>query len=302
MAFFDQLVEQWGGPAALMSVLGEQRLHGKLPVAALESLITWETMGDLMVTHRLGPPHLRVVETAGRPVNPARYMDNSSSARRKTVPLVDADRLRAILENGATLVIDSVDEMLPPLTKAAYDLSAVVDEPVQCHVYATCGNAPAFAPHWDVLDVLAIQVEGTKRWDVYGPGNRAPLNAETDADNVRPEEPEWSGVLEPGDALYLPRGWYHGVCGTGGTSLHLSFGFQRRTGMTYLAWLTSLLRHAAPYREDLPRAGSPDELERHAKVLTECLLQTVRDHPLAEYLAEHATTLTPPAPLRLGDR
>src|SRR5688572_27801795 len=111
MKFFNQLVEQWGGQSVLLSVLGKQRLHGR--VAAAESLITWDGLGDLLLEHRLGPPNLRVVETAGRPVNPAHYMDGKSSPRRKTVPIVDAERLLQILRKGATLVVDSVDEMLP---------------------------------------------------------------------------------------------------------------------------------------------------------------------------------------------
>jgi cupin superfamily protein len=302
MTFFNALVDQWGGPAAFASALGERRLHGHVPVAALEALMTWDSLGDLMVTHRLGPPQLRVVQAAATPVAPARYMDATSSPRRKTTPLVDAQRLRAVLAKGATLVVDSVDEMVPAITAAAYELAKIVGEPVQTHAYATCGDAPAFAPHWDVLDVMAIQVEGAKRWNVYGPGTRAPLDAQTDADNVRPQRPQWSGVLEPGDVLYLPRGWWHGVCGTGGTSLHLSFGFQRRTGMTYVNWLTALLKHCAPFREDLPRAGGEEALARHEKVLTEALVQLIQEHPLEEYLAVHATTLAPPAPLRLGVR
>jgi ribosomal protein L16 Arg81 hydroxylase len=275
-------------------------MHARLPVAELGAMISWDGVGDLMLGHRLGPANLRVVESAGRTVNPARYMDGSSSPRRRTVPVVDAGKLRSIMDGGATLVVDSVDEMVPAVGDAANELSGIVGEPVQTHVYATVGDSPAFAPHWDVLDVLAVQVDGTKRWDVYGPGNRSPLDAETDADNVRPEEPEWSGVLEPGDALYLPRGWYHGVCGTGGTSLHLSFGFQRRTGMTYLGWLTALLRHAMPFRDDLPATTDPQELREHAKHLTECFVDTVREHPIEEYLAEHTASLVPPAPLRLG--
>jgi hypothetical protein len=296
MKFFGQLVEQWGGQQALLAALGKQRLHGR--VAAAESLITWDGVGDLLLGQRLGPPHLRVVETAGRPVNPAHYMDNKSSPRRKSVPIVDSGKLKSILEGGATLVVDSVDEMLPAVTEAACELSDVVFEPVQTHVYATCGDAPAFAPHWDVLDVLAVQVEGEKHWDVYGPGTPSPLDAETDADNVRPAEPEWSGVLQPGDALYLPRGWWHGVHGTGGTSLHLSFGFQRRTGMTYVGWLITLLRREPAFRVDLPREHS--ELVRHESVLAGRLTELMRDHPLEEYLAEHAKTLAPPAPFRLG--
>jgi hypothetical protein len=90
------------------------------------------------------------------------------------------------------------------------------------------------------------------------------------------------------------------VHGTGGTSLHLSYGFQSQTGLAYLKWLSTLARHASPFRVDIPRTGDVEDVERHEKVLTECLNQLIRDHPLRDYLAEHAKTkLVPPAAPRL---
>ena len=74
--------------------------------------------------------------------------------------------------------------------------------------------------------------------------------------------------------------------------------FQRRTGMTYVGWLITLLRREPAFRVDLPREHS--ELVRHESVLAGRLTELMRDHPLEEYLAEHAKTLAPPAPFRLG--
>ncbi|MGE5830891.1 MAG: JmjC domain-containing protein [Micromonosporaceae bacterium] len=290
---FDTLVEQWGGPTGFASSVGVQRLHGRLPDGVAESLITWDAIEELMRWHRLGPPHLKVVHTQGRKVNPVHYLDCDSDPRRASNPRVDPVRLRAVLAGGATLVIDGIEEMLPAIGETAAELSALCGELVQANLYATRGDTPAFQPHWDVIDVMAVQVEGEKHWDVYGPGTLHPISASVDPDNTRPVEPVWSGVLRAGDVLYVPRGWWHGVCGTGGSSIHLSYGFQRRTGLSYLSWLTEFARHAAPLREDLPRAGGPEELERHAKVLAECLHQLLREHPLSDYLDHHAAAVAP---------
>ena len=107
-------------------------------------------------------------------------------------------------------------------------------------------------------------------------------------------------MLHPGDVLYLPRGWFHGVRGTGGSSIHVSFGFQRRTGVTYLGWLAGFARHVAAFREDLPRGEDPAELERHGKLLGEALAQLVQEHPVTEYLTQHAGRLRPPVNPGLG--
>jgi cupin superfamily protein len=294
MTLFDSLVDQWGGPTAFRAALGERRLHGRLAPAAVESLITWQGVADLLVAHRLAPPALKVVEKAGRQVNPARYLDRTSSPRRRTTPYVDIARLRDVLSTGATLVVDNVDEMLPRLGETARELSTVVGEFTQAHLYATAGDMPAFSPHWDVVDVIAVQVEGEKHWDVYGPGTPNAIDAETDPDNTRPEQPEWSGVLRQGDVLYLPRGWWHGVRGLGGTSLHISYSFQSRTGLAYLNWLGRQAQHAAPFRTDLPRVGGAEAIDQHEKVLLECLTQLAQEHPLRDYLAEHTAALATP--------
>ncbi len=293
MTIFDAVVEQWGGRSAVAAALGERRLHGRLEPDVAASLMTWTDVAQVLVGHRLTPPEINLIETTGRRVNPARYVDSTSSPRRQRMPLVDLAAVAEILGTGATLVVNDIDTVLPTIGATAWDLSELVGEHVGTHLYATRGATPAFPPHWDVVDVLVVQVEGAKHWDVYGPGTPNPISPATDPDNVQPPEPEWSGVLRPGDVLYLPRGWWHGVRGTGGTSLHLSYGFQSQTGLAYLAWLTMLAKQAAPFRTDVPHTGA-DDVEQHAKLLLESLVQLARDHPLAEYLAEHAGGLGRP--------
>jgi hypothetical protein len=301
MAIFDELIGQWGGERAFVAALGSQHLHGQVTPADAAAMITWDGVADVLLRQRLGPPRMKVVHTGGRSINPKLYLDHDSSPRRAENPVVDLDRLARILDAGSTLVIDSIDEAVPHIGDSAQALSAVVGEWVQAHLYATKGDTPAFAPHWDILDVLIVQVEGEKHWDVYGPATLHPVDAATDPDNTCPAEPIWSGVLHPGDALYLPRGWFHGVRGTGGTSIHLSYGFQRRTGITYLGWLAKIARHVDAFREDLP-LGEADELERYGKLLTEALTQLAREHPVAEYLAAHAQRVVPPVRAGLGAR
>ena len=292
---FSELIERWDGGRAFTAALGRRHLHGRVSAEAAASMMTWNGIAEVALGQRLGPPDLKVVHTAGRTVNASHYLDRDSSPRRKENPLVDVGRLRAILDAGATLVIENIDEMVPRIGASALELSGVVGEWVQTHLYATKGGKPAFAPHWDILDVLAVQVEGEKHWDVYGPGTEHPIDAATDPGNTCPQTPVWSGVLRPGDVLYMPRGCFHGVRGTGGTSIHLSYGFQRRTGLTYLSWLAQIARRTPAFREDLPRTAEPEEAAQHAKVLAEALARLALEHPVPEYLAAHAERVVLPA-------
>lgn len=218
MTLFDILIAQRGGAAPFLASLGAQRWHGHVPAEHAESMITWSDLGDLIMTRRLVPPDLCVVND-GRTVSPSRYLD-AGPIRRAQRPLVDPARLQDCLREGGTLVINGIDEMRAPLLASAAELSQAVGEGVYINLYATWGQTRGFAPHWDDHDVIVLQVHGEKRWDVYGPGTAAPSGRRTDADNQRPAAREWSGVLRPGDVLYLPRGWWHAVGGTGPACLH----------------------------------------------------------------------------------
>lgn len=87
---------------------------------------------------------------------------------------------------------------------------------VGSNAYLTPLNSQGFAPHYDDVDVLILQLEGYKRWRVYAPfSKRETLPRESSRDYTEKEVEEMGNgelmdiVLGPGDVLYLPRGWVH---------------------------------------------------------------------------------------------
>ena len=116
---------------------------------------------------------------------------------------------------------------------------------VGCNAYLTPGYASqGFAPHYDDIEAFILQIEGKKRWRVYPPLNGKETlprtssddfvmvdanNSDSDKDDSEdmrrpikliksnkadgrrevPDDPVLDIVLEPGDMLYLPRGWIH---------------------------------------------------------------------------------------------
>jgi len=101
-----------------------------------------------------------------------------------------------------------------------HSLLSVLESEFGCMVgsnaYLTPLNSQGFAPHYDDVDVLILQLEGYKRWRVYAPFNkRETLPRESSRDYTEKEmEDNMAGeemdvVLGPGDVLYLPRGWIH---------------------------------------------------------------------------------------------
>ena len=87
--------------------------------------------------------------------------------------------------------------------------------PVQVNAYITPPENRGFAAHYDVHDVFVLQVAGHKRWHVHEPVVLNPLpdqpwQQHRAAVAARAaEQPLIDVALEPGDALYLPRGYLH---------------------------------------------------------------------------------------------
>jgi lysine-specific demethylase/histidyl-hydroxylase NO66 len=91
---------------------------------------------------------------------------------------------------------------------------------VGANAYLTppCG-AQGFAPHYDDIEAFVCQLEGRKRWRVYAPlkpSERLPRTSSRDYDPSELRragaQPVFDVVLEPGDVLYMPRGWIHQAC------------------------------------------------------------------------------------------
>uniref|UniRef100_A0A7S3LN38 Bifunctional lysine-specific demethylase and histidyl-hydroxylase n=1 Tax=Aplanochytrium stocchinoi TaxID=215587 RepID=A0A7S3LN38_9STRA len=88
--------------------------------------------------------------------------------------------------------------------------------------YLTPANSQGFAPHYDDIDAFILQLEGKKQWKVYKPysGDDEELKAlfpylprVSSRDFTEEEVSNLNLVLEielnPGDMLYIPRGFVH---------------------------------------------------------------------------------------------
>ena len=80
-----------------------------------------------------------------------------------------------------------------------------------------------------------LQVAGTKRWRWFEPLRELPLRSQRWSDELGdPGEPAAEAVLEPGDTMYLPRGWPHDASTSDADSLHLTIGVHPTTRLDAL--------------------------------------------------------------------
>jgi lysine-specific demethylase/histidyl-hydroxylase NO66 len=205
--------------------------------------------------------------TSGVDVDVTRY--DPSSEKRKTLSdgIVMAEWARQQLDQGATIRLRQPQDRLTNVQALCRALEGEFGSTVGANAYLTAKDgAQGFAAHWDDVDVFILQLEGRKRWrvgacadDVY----RLPRVSSEDFDEeaLRRLCPHLSEiVLEPGDVLYLPRGFIHSAVTEGlQNSLHLTLSCHRANSWADLleAALPNALSEAIAsdpkMRESLPR-------------------------------------------------
>eukprot|EP00928_Gymnodinium_smaydae_P037532 TRINITY_DN26032_c0_g1_i1.p1 TRINITY_DN26032_c0_g1~~TRINITY_DN26032_c0_g1_i1.p1 ORF type:complete len:581 (-),score=136.81 TRINITY_DN26032_c0_g1_i1:82-1764(-) len=120
------------------------------------------------------------------------------------------------LLDGASCVVNHAEYIYPPFAELCLRLRDRLLH-VYINSYVTPPASQAVPPHADDRDVFVLQLCGSKSWRVYGnPPVAFPYSDEQVGKNGLsiPEEllrsdPIIDCVLQPGDVLYMPRGFVH---------------------------------------------------------------------------------------------
>lgn len=178
---------------------------------------------------------------------------------------LDPDGVLTQFAAGATIVLQGLHRFWPPIIDFIRAMTSDVGHPVQTNAYITPPANRGFDPHYDVHDVFVLQIAGTKRWRVHEPVHRHPLREQPWTEHREAiaaraqEEPVIDAVLEPGDCLYLPRGWVHSAEAQGETSIHLTVGVAPFTGHDIATAVIEALGSEEELRASLPLGLAPIE-------------------------------------------
>lgn len=208
--------------------------------------------------------------------------------------------------DGATLVLQALQRTWEPLGAFSAALAEELGSPVQANAYITPPQNQGFDDHYDVHDVFVLQIEGTKRWVLHPPVLEAPLRDQPWTDRrdqvatAAAEEPYIDAVLEPGDALYLPRGWLHSATAQGEVSIHVTLGIHNWTRYAVAEQVTQsvleLLREDPQMRQSLP-LGSDGPDQQVLDLVREKITAVLGDADPSAGLARTRRGQARPAPL-----
>jgi ribosomal protein L16 Arg81 hydroxylase len=215
---------------------------------------------------------------------------------------VDSAKVLAQFASGATIVLQGLHRLWPPLIDFVRQAVDELGHPVQANAYITPPTNRGFDPHYDVHDVFVLQAAGQKRWIVHEPVHDHPLPSQpwtqhraAIAQRVA-GDPVIDTVLSAGDALYLPRGWVHSAQALDTTSIHLTVGVSTVTGLDVASAVVDQLASIDEFRKSLPLGSDPTDQDEIIATVTKVMAEMV------DTLRDEAATLSAGAAAHLIQR
>jgi ribosomal protein L16 Arg81 hydroxylase len=197
-------------------------------------------------------PAIRLVQD-GKNVSPKLFTSELTLGSHKSADLIDTDSVIRLFQRGATILFQMAHTSFPPLQKWCASLEQFWGFPVEMNVYLTPPNSQGFTSHYDTHSVFALQVFGSKTWEIYDGNVALPFLdepfSESNVNHSSPRRVIGTIELENNDLLYIPRGHFHSAKACQTPSLHITVGFFPPTRLGILTRWINTLKNEKFFRE-----------------------------------------------------
>jgi ribosomal protein L16 Arg81 hydroxylase len=291
---FDQVIAPLTRKRFLAEHWNKSFLRMKGKAGRFAGLLGWGELNAILEQHRLAPPRFKLVQD-GKQLDPSSYL----SAGLGGAPRLDSGKLVAALAGGATLILDSVQEMAPRVRDLSESFREALHSGNYVNLYAGWHSQNGFDLHWDSQDTIILQLSGRKRWQLFEPTRLHPLQDDVEAPARPTGPPHWDGIIEDGDAIYIPRGWWHMAFPLDEPSLHLTFATVPPNGMDLLRWLIARLPRHVEARRNLPAIDDTEGQAARLAELRALLAAELHDGAIADFHREWVGDSFPSPHVRL---
>lgn len=252
--------------------------------AEFSGLLSWTAFNRILEHHWRETFRFRLA-SQGRDLEPASYADLEG-----VTPRIRAKDVTDHLRRGATLSFDAIDELHQPLTQLAESFEAFFRGGTKINIYAACRALHGLDLHRDNQEIFIFQLDGRKRWLLYGFSVESVDRSDLATSSVPPPGALLDQILQPGDLLYIPRGCYHLAVSMNEPTLHLTLGVKNPRGRDLLHWIVERLRSSDLADRDLPYLSGAPERVRYSEELRNVLLRDLKPDLVQQYFSETGPT------------
>ena len=173
---------------------------------------------------------------------------------------VDSGRIYAHFRAGKTLIHGGLNLTRPNLRALARSMTDRLAAKSEVVAFLTPAGQRG-AAHSDPTDVYVVQLEGTKRWQIWPTPEVRRAGDDKDSFPSLPD-PVLDLSLQPGDVLYIPHNTPHRAAAEGSVSLHLTVVAGPRMWAHHLLAAVQDILHNGPEFWDTPYLddASPEEM------------------------------------------
>jgi ribosomal protein L16 Arg81 hydroxylase len=290
---FDQVIAPLGRERFLSEYWTKKFLHQPGPKGRFTPILPWDELSELLQWHCPPQPQLRLFQD-GVMVDLRGYIDGPVGALR-----LNAGGLITLLAQGASMILDTVQEVAPRVA----DLTRSMEEALNCrcvaNLYAGWRTQKGFDVHWDPQEVMVLQLSGRKRWQVFAPNRPYPLADDIEKAPQPSDPPVWEGIMNDGDMLYLPRGWWHVAYPLDEPSLHISWGAEPADGADFLRWWMRGLRQHPEVRQNVPLRADAAARKHYLAQMLKLIQASAGGDLLGDFLREQKSERRPRPRIRL---
>ncbi len=178
-------------------------------------LIDWETAMSGLSDGTFPPEDIRLYRN--RRKVPSLFVKVAAPAR--------AEMVRQMQSEDAGFIVNRVERRLPAVGRLCAALAEDTGDNVGASLVATSGTGSALELHFDPYDLVVLQLDGAKRWEIFADPVANPVEGMHIFPAAPPAEKALTADLRPGDWLFVPAGYHHRCDNLEPRSLHLSLLF-----------------------------------------------------------------------------
>jgi ribosomal protein L16 Arg81 hydroxylase len=269
---FEAIVAPLGADQFLDEYLWKRPVHIEGPPDKWQAVMNWGVLNRILDMTSIWASHSLLIMLDKKPLPASSYCYTANGRDGDPVLRPDPVRVKALLSQGATLVLNDIDQLTPELSRFCRIMEETLGAKFQANLYLSSQRKQGFKVHFDTHDVFAVHVMGEKTWMVFEGRAQDPI-AHALFKDLPAEHHEtakgklWKEVrLKPGDLLYLPRGQYHYALADEGACAHIAVGATYPIGLDAITHLFERMVAEPAARANFPRGGRAELAARLAEI------------------------------------